>query len=212
MEVIQPVMPLIDITAPLSSQCAPWPGDTPVSVTHQLLIEDGESVNLSSLTMSLHSGTHVDAPWHFSDTGARLDDVDLSVYVGPAVVVDVRGHGLINAGLLNSNVTEWTPRVLLRTGSWTDRTIFPHSIPVLTPDAIDLLVAKKVILLGVDLPSVDAIDSKDLPNHNRLLSGGIHILESAWLEEAVPGSYELIALPLKISGVDASPVRAILRV
>ncbi len=204
-------MPIIDISTVLSSQAAPWPGDTPVVIHHELLMDEGASVNLSSLRMSLHSGTHVDAPWHFSMTGAKLDTVDIEVYVGPAVVVDVEGFDTISAEVIDSRVGTWQPRVLLRTSSWLDRSVFPTRIPLLTPQAIDLLADHRVTLVGLDVPSVDAIESKTLPNHNRLLSAGIHILESAWLEDASPGVYELIALPLKISDGDASPVRAILR-
>jgi arylformamidase len=204
-------MPIIDISAPLSASTAPWPGDTAFTISHQLLIEQGASVNLGSISMSLHCGTHVDAPWHFQQSGAKLDAVTLEVFVGPATVVDVSGYDLIDASVLERTVAVWHPRLLLRTSVWLNRSSFPSAIPTLTTDAVNLLAGKGVILLGLDLPSVDEIESKQLPIHHALYAAGINILESVWLESAELGSYELIALPLSLVGADASPVRAILR-
>ena len=104
-----------------------------------------------------------------------------------------------------------TPRLLLRTGGWDDRSTFPESIPVMHADVPKFLHERKIILVGLDVPSVDAIDSQDLPVHHALGKCGIAILESLDLRQIVPRAYELIALPLKLAGADGSPVRAILR-
>ncbi len=204
-------MPIIDISAPLSASTAPWPGDTAFTISHELLIAQGATVNLGAISMSLHCGTHVDAPWHFQQNGAKLESVNLDVFVGMATVVDVRGYSVIDCRVLERCIATWQPRILLRTSVWLNRSAFPVAIPTLTTDAVRLLADNGVILLGIDLPSVDDIESKELPIHNALYAAGIHILESVWLESAEPGDYELTALPLSLVDADASPVRAILR-
>ncbi len=200
-----------DISLPLQTGMAVWPGDTHYRFERNARIDAGDSVNLGSFTMSIHCGTHVDAPYHYDDSGRTTEQLDLNVYVGPAVVIDVIGKETIRVEDLLPYVTTTVPRVLLKTDSWVDKDKFPTSIPLLDSDVPAFLAAHGVVLIGLDLPSVDALDSKDLLIHHALGDGGIHILESLDLREIVPGIYELIALPLPIFGADGSPVRAILR-
>ncbi len=202
---------LYDITLPMDARTAEWPGDTRFQLAQVARLADGESVNLSGLTVSPHTGSHVDAPFHFLPGGATIDALPLEVFIGPAQVVEVPGRGFITVADLENIDFTGTPRLLLKTGGWPDPSKFPEKIPVLAPEVPAWLGARGVRLLGVDLPSVDQIDSKTLSTHKALAAAGIHILESLTLAAVPAGRYELIALPLKITGADAAPVRAILR-
>lgn len=204
-------MRIYDITHPIRAEIAVWPGDTPFRYTPSLRLRDGDSVNLGAVTMSVHTGTHADAPYHFSDSGAAIEAVDLSVYIGPALVADVRGKAIITCADLANLDFDNAPRLLLSTGGWLDTAQFPASIPVVAQDVPDFLGEQGVLLFGVDVPSVDALDSKTLPNHHGFARNGIAILESLRLTDIPAGLYELIALPLPLAGSDGSPVRAILR-
>lgn len=204
-------MRIHDITSPVGDGLACWPGDTTYRFRLGWSIREGAAVNVGEVTASIHTGTHVDAPFHFDDGGAAVDALDLAPFLGPARVVDVRGIPLIRIEDLAGVDLDGTPRLLLRTGGWADRSQFPESIPVVDRDVPGYLKERGVILLGLDVPSVDPIESKDLPNHHALGSLGIAILESVDLSEVEPGVYELIALPLRLVGADGSMVRAILR-
>ena len=206
-------MRLHDLTLPLSSATVPWPGDIGFTRTQTMHIAEGAIVNLSSMAMSLHNGTHADAPWHFDDAGVTMEQVPLEPYLGPAVVVEAFGCGTegIPAAAFDGVDLAAAPRVLIKTAPQQDRTHFPNDFAVLTPGAVARLAAAGVQLIGVDVPSVDKPDSKDLPNHHALGAAGIFILENLHLGPVPPGRYELIALPLALAGADASPVRAVLR-
>jgi arylformamidase len=197
-----------DISLPLQSNLAGWPGDTPFQLQWTCRKFGGATVNLSEVRMSVHSGTHCDAPYHFADDGMTIEQLGLEPFWGRAQVVDVRGRTLIRPEDLGAIDA---PRVLLRTDVWTDFTRFPETIPVMAPDLPAWLAARGVILIGVDVPSVDALDSKDLPNHHALGSRNIAILEAVTLVNVPAGLYELCALPLNIVGADGAPVRALLR-
>jgi arylformamidase len=204
-------MKIYDISRLLTEALPVWPGDEPFHYVMNSRIEDGATVNLGSISLSVHSGTHADAPFHSSDNGATIEQIDVSTYIGPAVLVDVSGLRTIEVKDLAIDGLRITPRLLLRTGSWTDPSRFPTQFPVIAEGVADYLQSQGVVLLGVDVPSVDLFDSKELPNHHALNARGIQILESLSLAGVPAGSYELIALPLKLDGADGSPVRAILR-
>jgi arylformamidase len=140
-----------------------------------------------------------------------VEALPLYAFVGPARVLDVRGRPVICRDDLARFDFSRTPRVLFRTDAWSDPTRFPDAIPVLAADVPDWLRERGVVLVGVDVPSVDALDSKDLPNHHALGRNGIAILESLYLKDVPEGVYELMALPLKLVGADGAPVRAVLR-
>jgi arylformamidase len=204
-------MRIHDITLTLRDALPCWPGDTPFRFALAWSKAEGATVNVGQVSTSIHIGTHVDAPFHFDDAGSTVDALDLEPFIGPALVVDVRGRPIIRIEDLEPFDLSTTPRLLLRTDVWLDHSRFPESIPVLDEAVPSYLKGRGVILLGLDVPSVDQIDSTDLPNHRSLGSFGISILESVDLTCVEPGVYELIALPLKIAGGDGSPVRAILR-
>jgi arylformamidase len=204
-------MRLYDITIAVREGLAVWPGDTPYHFELGWKMNEGQSVNVGAVTMSCHTGTHADAPYHFLPNGAGIGELDLTPYIGPAVVAEVLEREIITTDdLTNVDLTD-APRLLLKTGGWTDHTRFPETVPVIAADVPAFLAARGVVLLGVDVPSVDAIESKDLPNHHALAAHGIHILESLDLRAVPAGRYHLTALPLRLMGADGSPLRAILR-
>ena len=204
-------MKLYDISRPLKRGMPTWPGDTPFQYEVSWPKSDSGSVNVGKLTMSIHTGTHVDAPFHFDDEGRKITDLDLNLYVGQAKLVDVAGRTSIGADDLANVDLAGITRLLLRTSSWSDPDQFPKSICYLRPDLAPFLAEQGIRLIGVDVPSVDPLDSKELQAHHGLHQHDIHILEGLWLEDVEPGIYELIALPLQIEEADGSPVRAVLR-
>ncbi len=204
-------MKIWDISQPLKEGVPTWPGDTPFSFKLNWTKAETGSVNVGSVTFSTHTGTHVDAPFHFDDDGKKMLDLEPDLYVGDALVVHLEGRESIKPEDLQGYDLSEVERVLIKTGSWKDRTKFPESITYLSPELAPFLKENGIRLIGVDVPSVDQVDSKNLPAHHSLLDHDIHILESVMLEDVEEGIYELIALPLPLAESDASPVRAILR-
>jgi len=201
---------LYDLSRPLTATTACWPGDVPFSFRLGWRIRDGASVNVGAIETSVHTATHCDAPYHYDDVGPTVDRLPLDTFVGPAWIVDVRGRDRWRDRLTNLDFTD-TPRILFRTGGWPDTTRFPDRVPVMESDLPDWLADRGVVLVGVDLPSVDPLDSKTLDVHQALGRRGIVIVEGLWLEDVSEGRYELIALPLKIEAADGSPLRAVVR-
>jgi arylformamidase len=203
---------LYDISPLVDRSIAVWPGDTPYAARDLLRIEDGASVHLSTITLSCHTGAHADAPCHYVAGAPGIDAVPLERYLGPCVLVDVRpADHAIRPDDVDPAALDGAPRVLFRTRSSTDRSVFPDPLTCLTPELVDWLADRGVVLIGLDSPSVDRFDSKDLPSHKALWRRGVANLECLELDGVPTGRYELIALPLRLQGRDASPVRAILR-
>jgi len=210
-------MEIIDISRGLSKDLAPWPGDTAFRFGLNWKIAAGAAANVGKIEMGVHNGTHVDAPFHFDQKGESIERLDLEKFIGAAVVTDLTR--LIAQGAREINVSDLepiaddlrdSPRLLLKTGAWPDPRIFPKEIPVISAAVPSWLRVKGVRLLGLDLPSVDPINSKDLVNHHLLAAAGIGIVESLDLSDVESGRYQFAALPLKIMTGDAAPVRAIL--
>ncbi|MCH1627279.1 arylformamidase [Fredinandcohnia quinoae] len=204
-------MKIIDISQPLDTNTPEWPGDTPFEFNINWTMEESLSVNVGKMVTSTHMGTHIDAPFHFDNEGKRVHELDLELYVGKARVIEVSGHERIGIEEIKDYDLAGIERLLIRTKSWTDRRQFPKTITYLQPELAPFLADKGIKLVGVDVHSVDPLDSKELYAHHSLHQHGIHILEGIILDHVAPGDYELIALPLKIVGGDGSPVRAILR-
>jgi arylformamidase len=201
---------LIDISQPVSPSTGAWPGDTPFSYRWTWSMDRGDSCNVSAVQASPHVGTHADAPLHFDPQGPGIGEVELERYCGPCWVMDGPTQGLVGPrGLAGCDFAR-TPRVLLRTRPQIDQE-FPRAFVALAPDAARYLVDRGALLVGLDTPSIDPFDSKDLPSHHILAAARIAILENLVLAHVQPGPYELIALPLRWMGLDASPVRAALR-
>jgi len=159
----------------------------------------------------VHAGTHTDAPFHVDDAGATSDAVDLHPFIGPAQVIPLTDRSRVRREDLESFDLSGMPRVLFRTDAWTDHTRFPTSIPVMDEDVPAWLHQQGVVLVGFDVPSVDRLESKALPNHHSLGARGITILESLDLSDVPGGLYELLALPMRLVAADGAPVRAVLR-
>lgn len=204
---------IYDISRTLSPQIAVWPGDTPLSVAHNLRLADGDSVNLTTLNLSAHTGTHADAYFHYEADGPHPAQMPLAAYMGPAHVVTVsKADGpLFPDDFAHADLTD-VQRLLIHSHvSDLDDDQWPEQFPYLSVELIDWLAEKGVVLIGLDSPSVDALTSTDLPCHHALYRHTIVNLETLLLRGVPDGVYELIALPLKLDRVCGSPVRAILR-
>ena len=212
-------MKIWDISRTLWNDLEEWPGDEPFHFRLTKKIADGQSVNLGAITMGVHNGTHADAQFHFDAAGESIEKAPLEVYLGRAVVVDLaesfsqrREKQLITIEDLQAHAEEIgkTSRLLIKTGRWSDSAVFPKQIPVIAAQVPSWLQKNGVKLLGLDVPSMDEIDSKSLQNHHALAAAGIAIIESLDLSRVSPGIYNLAALPLKIAGGDGAPMRAVL--
>ncbi|MFB4168537.1 arylformamidase [Virgibacillus sp. JSM 102003] len=201
----------IDISQPLTNDMAHFPGDTPFDYSLTYSIEQTGSVNVGQMTGSLHTGTHIDAPFHYDPKGRTIDELDLNLAIGKVIVINVSHVEKITSETLQGFDFKGISRVLLHTSLPNNPKHFPDKMPDLDPSVASHLNEKGVKLIGVDMPSVDAPDSKDLATHHALYDNGIFILENLMLDHVSPGEYELIAVPLAIAGADASPVRAVLR-
>lgn len=204
---------LYDITRTVSPTTAVWPGDTPFSAQHMLRRAEGASVNLTTLTVSAHTGTHADAYYHYEDEAAYPAQMPLEAYIGPARVVTVaRRDGPLTPADFAQVALAGAQRLLIHSHvSALADDEWPAEFPYLSPELIDWLAALDIRLIGLDSPSVDALDSTDLPCHHALRRYKMVNIETLCLRDVPDGDYELIALPLKLDGVCGSPVRAILR-
>ena len=211
-------MRIHDISRPVARGIPVWPGDTPYDFRLVAKIAEGASVNVGRVEMSVHTGAHTDAPLHFEDGAADIASVPLEPYLGPCVVVEARGGpGGVTPEHLPAHadaLVRTTRRLLLRCYPLSPAGARPKDFDIhmrhATPELADWLHERGALLLGIDTDSMDAFDSKDLPAHQRLMRHKIAILEGIDLSRVKPGSYELCALPLRLVGADASPVRAVL--
>jgi arylformamidase len=203
---------IYDITRTIRPSLAVWPGDTRFVAQHLARIAEGAPVNLTTMTLSTHTGTHADAPYHYDADGDHPVALPLAAYIGPARVVQVtrRDGPLVPDDLPELPVG--VERVLIRShvSDLPDST-WPAEFPYLSVPLIEWLAGLGMRLIGLDSPSVDDLNSQTLPCHHALRAAGMVNLETLSLRDVPVGDYELIALPLKLDGVCASPVRAILR-
>lgn len=201
-----------DISVALGPGTPEWPGDTPYSCRWTWEISHGASVNVSEFTSSPHVGTHADAPLHVRDGWAASHEFPLDPFLGPAFVLTVEpGLTTVEPAHLGGLPDGRIERLLLRSGRSIAAGAFPESWPALSVASVRMLLERGLRLLGVDSPSVDARTSTALETHNALFAGGAYNLENLDLRGVDDGEYELIALPIKVTGADAAPVRAVLR-
>jgi arylformamidase len=202
-----------DATVPCAAGTPPWPGDTPFSCGWTLQIADGASVNLSHVTMSPHVGTHTDAPMHVKDGARPSDCIPVQPFNGLVHVVDVRDlQGAIVAAQLAERFAVANPtRLFLRTGASVAEGRFPFDWPWLDATVAANLARRGLTLLGTDAPSVDHRESKTLETHHALFDHDACVLENLDLRDVTPGAYEVRALPMRWQGLDAAPVRVLLR-
>jgi len=201
---------IIDISRPLQNSMPVWPGDTEFRAEQSMRIDRGDVCNTGHVQMSLHAGTHADSPNHFLATGATLDDVDLSAYIGPVRVIDLRGKTQIAADDLASILQARPERLLIRTDTAPIDSFNPD-YAFLLPESATALASVQLRLVGLDTPSVDPFSTGEYAAHATLARAGIVILENLDLRNVESGEYELISLPLRFVGLEASPVRAVLR-
>jgi arylformamidase len=202
---------LYDLSPTIRPETPVWPGDTPFQTRLSWSLAEGASVNLSAITTTPHLGSHADAPFHTEPRGEGMAEMPLDRYLGPCRVLRVPPQPLIEPRHLEGIDLTNPRRLLFKSESVRDRRAFPERFTALSPELAALLVEKGVLLVGMDTPSVDPFDSKTLDAHHTLFRGGIAILEGLVLDGVPEGVYELIALPLRLAGLDASPVRAVLR-
>lgn len=201
---------LYDLSPPITPRLQVWPGDTPPTREVLLDLDRGDNLTLSTLHATVHLGSHVDGPNHYGRGAGGVDAWPLDLFLGPCRVVRIptaRGGAVRPVDLPAGDLM---PRLLIDTGTHSDPETFPEDFAGLDPATIDALADRGVRLVGLDAPSVDAYTSKDLPAHRRCLDRGVAILEGLVLAGVPEGTYRLIALPLRLVGFDASPVRAVL--
>lgn len=204
-------MRIYDITRTLSESLAVWPDDQPFRVRWTARMAEGAAVNIGSIQMSTHAGTHVDAPLHHDDEGESTDAFDLKTFVGPTLVLDVVGEEAVEVRHVDGLDFDGVPRILFKTGaSELPDAEFGIDFTHIDPATVRFLAERSVVLIGTDAPSVDPFDSTDLPSHHELARCGIVNLENLYLRDIEPGLYHLTALPLKVAALDAAPVRAVL--
>ena len=203
-----------DISPPIDENAAVFPGDTVYSQRLHFSLSTDCPVNVNSITFSPHTGAHADAPLHYAPGGATSGDLDLAPYLGRCRVIHCIDVGpLVQPAHLAHAMANLPERVLIRTsraasqdwGSFT--ALAGESIAYLATHSI----ANRLLLVGLDTPSVDPATSQTLPSHQMLHQLDLRVLENLVLDDVPEGDYELIALPLKLVRADASPVRAILR-
>ncbi|MFC1988384.1 cyclase family protein [Chloroflexota bacterium] len=208
-----PELPWIDISVPLKDGMVHWPGDPPVKINRVKNIAAGDLVNLSMISMSAHSGTHVDAPIHFIPRGKGIDEASIETLVGRARVIEIRDTELIKPDELTQQNIQPGERILFKTINssrvW-QSDVFVEDFVFISDDAAHFLVERKVRAIGIDYLSVGSSDGGS-EVHKVLLAGGVWIIEGLDLLKVTAGEYELICLPLKLVGGDGAPARAIIR-
>lgn len=195
-------MKIYDITLPFSGNLLTYPGDPPVVIERVADVADGSPFTLSSVSMGSHSGTHVDAPSHLFPGRGTVDELPLDVLMGDALVLEFQDTAQVGSDELEAaSIPDTCRRLLLKTG---------RSDVYLTEDGARWITDRGIGLVGIDTMSVDAPDSRLLEAHQVMLEKGVIIVESLLLKDVPPGEYYLVCLPLKLVGVDGSPVRAVL--
>jgi arylformamidase len=205
-------MTVIDISPSLRVGMGVFPGDAAFAASQTFKIGPDCPVNVASFSMSTHCGAHVDAPLHYDPAGASIDMLDLGVFIGPARVIDARGSDpLCRYEEIESALDGAPPRLLFKLMDRGHELGWPSGFRALAPEAVERLALRGTRLIGVDVPSIDPETSKSLPSHMVCRRHDLRIVENLALADVMPGDYELIALPLKLRGLDAAPVRAVLR-
>lgn len=202
-----------DISLPIYGGMIVYPGDPEVAMEKASSMEDGDSSNVSVLTMGTHTGTHVDPPRHMIMGGKTVDRLSLEALIGRCFVCDMRGRSYIDSNALEgAAINHYCGRVLFRTDNsdmWGD-SVFHKDYTYLTPDGADWLVEKGIKLVGIDYLSVEQFHSGHHGAHLRLLNADVVIIEGIDLRSIEQGEYQLVCLPLRIKDGDGSPARAIL--
>jgi len=211
-------MRIYDVSVPISARTPTYPGDPGIEIQQWLSLANGDAANVSAIYFGAHTGTHVDAPAHFIGGAAKLDSLDLQTLIGKAQVIEIPSDLFsIEAGDLNDSLAAGAERILFKTRNsefWNEANGQFHSdYTYISPAAAQKLIDEGVRLVGIDYLSVERFESEDFATHQILLSNGVVIIEGLDLRAVPAGSYELICLPLKITGGsgDGAPARVVLR-
>ncbi len=198
----------IDLTIPMHNGMTVWPDDTPFSMEPDTRISAGSEVNVSKLTLSTHTGTHVDAPWHFEDNGKKLDEVATDVFFGEAGLVEAMDADVVSAADLGPSPLPSRLLVKTRNSTIPLGAPFQKDFVALDPSAAQRCVDEGVRLVGVDYLSVAPYQQPGQPTHHILLQNDVFIVEGLLLRKLSPGQWQFVALPLNLTGADGSPCRA----
>lgn len=201
---------LHDISPPITERIAVWPEDSPFRREVLLSFASGANLDLSTLHTTVHLGAHADGPSHYAPGAPGIGERSLLPYYGLCQVIRIPlrpGRRLLPSDMPDE---PWAPRILFATGSYPDPDRFSTDFASLSPELVDHLADRGVILVGIDTPSIDPFESKNLESHQAIFRRDLSILEGLVLDGVSEGLYTLIALPLRLVGVDASPVRAVL--
>lgn len=201
---------IIDISPPIHPGIAVWPGDVRFRREVALDMAEGANLTLSSVTTTVHVGAHADARSHYLTTGDDIASHPLEPYLGPCEVIAVELERGARIRPEHLPATLRAPRVLFKTGSFPNPDDFNEDFNALSPELIAELARRGVVLAGIDTPSIDLFHDKVLATHEAIARHGVMNLEGLVLKDVEPGVYQLIALPLKLVGADAAPVRAVL--
>ncbi|TFH37788.1 MAG: cyclase family protein [Chrysiogenales bacterium] len=208
-------MRIIDISVPVRDDMPVWPGDPPAHIDRAKAIAKGDPCNVSRLSLGAHTGTHVDAPYHFIEKGRRMEGIPLDVLMGPCRVIEAAPGPLIERKDLERYGIEPRGRVLFKTANsalWRSHPAeFRKNFTALSPGAAAFLAEREALLVGIDYLSIESFHAEGGLVHRTLLGKNIVILEGLDLSCATPGNWELICLPLSIPGAEGAPARAILR-
>jgi len=203
-----------DVTVPITNSIPVWPGDPQVRLSPKahLSRDKSHTVRLTAIEMGSHTGTHVDAPYHFVEGGKRLHEIPLEQLTGKATVFEIAGVRSIGLGNLEHRKWDGIERVLFKTDNsqhWQDEKFYEEFI-YLEPDGAEFLVQRGIQLVGIDYLSIDEFKSEKHPTHFALLTRDIVILEGLNLSKVPAGEYTLFALPLNLQDADGAPSRVIL--
>lgn len=204
-----------DISIPLKDGMVCWPGDDAPSMKQVMFMDRGDMCNVTKLHMSVHTGTHMDAPRHFINTGVGIDQTSLDALIGEARVVEIADRVAIRRAELEALKPKTGERLLFKTRNsteaWARGADFEKDFVYIADEAAQYLVECGVRTVGVDYLSIGGFYHDTVETHVTILEAGIAVIEGLDLSEVEPGEYELICLPLKIAGADGAPARAVLR-
>jgi arylformamidase len=212
--IIMELKEIYDISILIGKEDSCYPGDPPYSREEIYSIQKGAAYNLSTLTLSAHTGTHIDAPAHFLEGAKTIDRYTAGYFIISAHVVEVNDKESIKPNSLNSLEINRDEALLFKTfnsnsglsssGSFSEKYVY------MSEAAASLCINLKVRLVGIDYLSIDRYSDDTAPVHRMLLRNDVLILEGIDLKSVPPGRYMLFCPPLKLMGGEASPVRALL--
>ncbi|MDA8406297.1 MAG: cyclase family protein [Deltaproteobacteria bacterium] len=206
-------MAIFDVSLTLKTGMLSFPGDPTVSIRPVFSRKQGDKFNLSLLSLTTHTGTHVDAPAHYVDSEATIESMALEIMIGPGVVLDMRGINAIDRRVLEESALTDETRVFFKTNNSLKlrEQAFSNNYTYITYDGAELLIERGVKLVGIDYLSVDRSDDECAPVHHLLLSSGAFIVEGLNLFDAPVGPCRIYCLPLRIEGGDGAPARVLIQ-